>query len=181
MAWTAPATFTDGAVLTAAQLNAMRDNFNETAPAKATTAGSYFVATGLNAIAQRTSGRSFLTGTGTTTSTSYGDLSGATIGPAVTVTSGTTALVSFAAYMSASVSDRSVIVSYAVSGATTVAALDDWALVVDGLPAGNPVRMGVTHISTGLTSGSNTFTLKYRVASAVTGTYANRHLAVLPF
>lgn len=53
MAWTAPITFVNG-MLPASQLNQMlRDNMNETAPAKATTAGSYFASSGLNSIAER--------------------------------------------------------------------------------------------------------------------------------
>ncbi len=50
MAWTAPITFTSGSVLTAAQLNTyLRDNLNETAPAKFTAAGQLFVSTAANA------------------------------------------------------------------------------------------------------------------------------------
>jgi hypothetical protein len=53
MAWNAPITFVNG-VLPASQLNQMlRDNMNETAPAKATTFGGYFVSSGVNTIAER--------------------------------------------------------------------------------------------------------------------------------
>lgn len=53
MAWTAPATFTTGQVITAADMNAqVRDNLLETAPAKATTKGDSFWATAANAIAR---------------------------------------------------------------------------------------------------------------------------------
>lgn len=53
MAWTAPITFVNG-MLPASQLNQMlRDNMNETAPAKATTAGGYFASSGVNTIAER--------------------------------------------------------------------------------------------------------------------------------
>lgn len=50
MAWTAPKTWTN-AVLTAAELNThVRDNLNETAPGKVTTAGDIVYATGANTI-----------------------------------------------------------------------------------------------------------------------------------
>lgn len=51
MAWTAPKTWTTGELVTAALANQQwRDNFLETAPAKATAAGDVFVATAANAI-----------------------------------------------------------------------------------------------------------------------------------
>ena len=54
MAWSAPMTAVSGSVLTAAQFNTyVRDNLNETAPAKATAAGQIFVSTAANAIAAR--------------------------------------------------------------------------------------------------------------------------------
>src|SRR5690606_12967068 len=44
MAWSAPMTAVSGSVFTAAQFNQfVRDNLNETAPARATTAGAHFV------------------------------------------------------------------------------------------------------------------------------------------
>lgn len=47
MTWTTPFTFVDGDPLEADDLNTLlRDNMNETEPAKATTAGSYFSSTG---------------------------------------------------------------------------------------------------------------------------------------
>lgn len=53
MAWTAPRTWVVGEVLTASLLNThLRDNINETAPAKVTTAGDTVYATGANAIAR---------------------------------------------------------------------------------------------------------------------------------
>jgi hypothetical protein len=53
--WSAPMTAVANSTFTAAQFNQyVRDNLNETAPAKATSAGSYFVADGVNSIAERT-------------------------------------------------------------------------------------------------------------------------------
>ena len=51
MVWSAPATWTVGQVVTAANLNThLRDNLLETAPAKVTTDGDIVVATGANAL-----------------------------------------------------------------------------------------------------------------------------------
>ena len=49
--WSAPRTWVTGEIVTASYLNSnIRDNFLETAPAKATAAGDIFVATAVNAI-----------------------------------------------------------------------------------------------------------------------------------
>ena len=51
MAWTSPRTYTTGELITASILNThVRDNLNETAPAKVTTAGDILVGTGANAL-----------------------------------------------------------------------------------------------------------------------------------
>ena len=79
-------------VFTAAQFNQfVRDNLNETAPAKATTAGSHFAGTGLNSIAERLTDTDLVATSQTTISTSYADL--ATVGPTVTATTGPYAIV----------------------------------------------------------------------------------------
>ena len=53
MSWTTPRTWVFDEVAGAAEFNThVRDNFNETAPAKATTAGELIVVTGPNAIAE---------------------------------------------------------------------------------------------------------------------------------
>ena len=56
MAWSAPIAYALGHRLTAANMNAHKDQLNETAPAKATAAGELFYATGANAIAALTLG-----------------------------------------------------------------------------------------------------------------------------
>ena len=111
----------------------------------------------------------------TTTSTSYTDL--ATVGPAVTVTTGTSALVIVSLWLESS-GGTGKYASYAISGATTVAADDAWATSI--VPTGaSGQRVSVTHHHTGLTAGSNTFTMKYRVAAG-TGTHRDRHIVVIP-
>lgn len=181
MAWSAPMTAVANTTFTAAQFNQhVRDNLNETAPAKATAAGSYFVATGVNAIAERMAEGSIDLNTGTTTSTTYTDLTGASIGPVVTVETGPMALVIVAGQLSNSGTD-SARMAYDVSGDTTIAAADNRGIGTFGV-ASLTVTTGTTVLHFGglaLTPGSNTFTAKYRVSGG-TGTFLSRRIAVLP-
>jgi hypothetical protein len=99
MAWTAPMTAVDNTIWTSSQWNThVRDNLLETMAGKATTAGRWFVSTGANAIAERVITQASTTTSQTTTSASFTDL--ATVGPAVTVTTGTKAIVFWGAAMS---------------------------------------------------------------------------------
>lgn len=177
MAWTAPMTGVVNTTLTAAQWNTyIRDNSLETMPAKASTAGRWFVATGANAIAERSiSGAEVLTSQ-TTTSTSYTDLT--TSGPAVTATTGTRALVFIASRMSNSSDNTDSWASVAVSSATTIAANDEWALMTDGVNTSDANQSGMFKFFDNLTAGSNVFTMKYRVGAG-TGTFENRRICVV--
>lgn len=179
MAWTAPMTAVAGATFSAAQFNQhVRDNLNETAPAKATAASQLFVSTGANAITTRVPTQASIPTSETTTSAAYADL--ATVGPRITVTTGTIAFVWFAAAHAHSATDNETACSVAVSGASTVAASNAWQHSVDGITAGNFVRGGSFHIFTGLTAGSNIFTMKYRLGVSGTATFRDRELGVLP-
>ena len=178
MAWSAPMTAVSGATFTAAEFNQyVRDNLNETAPAKATAAGQFFVSTGANAIAARQLNSAVIATSQTTTSTSYTDL--ATPGPSVTANTSDRALVLFASDVINSLTNGTSAVSVGVTGATSIGASSAWRIVQDGVASGSTNRMGGTHLFTGLTPGSNTFTMKYVVGSG-TGTFANRELIVLP-
>lgn len=186
MSWTAPMTAVANDIFTASQFNTnVRDNLLETAPAKATTAGSIFVSTGANAIAERIASTASVATSQTTTSTTYADL--ATVGPAVTVNTGTSAFVGIRGEFGRSDATASnvaqVRMAYAVSGATTIAATDVLGLSATGLwwdtGTAKRVATGGVFLQTGLTPGSNTFTAKYRV-SVGTGTYVDRLLWVLP-
>lgn len=113
----------------------------------------------------------------TTTSTSYTDL--ATSGPAVTVNTNTLALVIISANQDNNTAGQWVYMSFAVSGATTIAASD-----TNGMKNANSVTaVNVMHASRGvlvtLTPGSNTFTAKYRVTGG-TGTWTLRDIIVIP-
>jgi hypothetical protein len=109
-----------------------------------------------------------------TSSTSYTDLT--TAGPAVTVTTGTKALV-IVSYLATDGVNVGQSMGYAVSGATTIAATDTTALFsqVNASFITNFSRASVVT----LTAGSNTFTAKYKVVSAGTRSFANRDIFVM--
>jgi hypothetical protein len=164
------------AIFTAAQFNThVRDNLLETAPAKATTAGGIFVTSGANSISERVPATAFVGNSHGTSSTSYTDLTSA--GPAVTVTTGTRALILYAARMSGSASTTNCHMSVAVSGASTAAASDNWAMVSTGTGA---FSMSYMFLAT-LVAGSNTITAKYKAATTGTATFSNRYISVIPF
>jgi hypothetical protein len=174
MAWSTPLTAVANTALTAAQWNAsVRDNLLETAPAKAGAAGRIMVTTGVNAIAERSWPSDVLDTSQTTVSTSYADL--ATVGPTVTVTSGTTVMIFVVCTMSNSGANNNF-VGVDISGATTTAASDARALQHRSAAAGDTARFGMGY-KTIVTAGSNTYLLKYRV-DAGTGTFNNRQLMV---
>ena len=115
----------------------------------------------------------------TTTSTTYTDL--ATAGPAVTVTTGTSALVIVTASINpGSSSSGYAYMSYAVSGATTSAAVDTRASVFQATNGYNEEsRWSAASVVT-LTAGSNTFTAKYRKnAPATTPAFKDRDIFVI--
>lgn len=175
MVWSAPMTAVANSVFTAAQFNQfVRDNLNETAPAKATTAGTHFAATGLNSIAERTLAAALEGANEGTASTVYTNL--ATAGPAVTVTTGPVAVVMLYASIINSAANASFM-SFEVTGATSLGPTDNFAV---GNTGTSPVRASAAFIVGGLTPGSNTFTTRYR-AAAGTGTFDDRRIAVIPF
>jgi hypothetical protein len=174
--WNAPLTWTLNQTVTAAQLNAqIRDNLLETAPAKATTAGSHFAVTGTNGIAERRCQTATVATSQTTTSTSYVDL--ATAGPSVTATTGVLAFTWAICQMSNNTTLVNTFFSVNVSGATADGASDARAAIW-GAAADQPLRYTTTTLHS-LTAGSNTFKIMYKVNSN-TGTYSRRDLAVMP-
>ena len=114
-----------------------------------------------------------------TTSTTYTDL--ATAGPSVTATIGASgkALVLYSCDLENSLATVFTAMSFAVSGATTVTTSDDWRAAATVVAASAVQTVSRARLVTGLTPGSNTFTMKYRVASG-TGTFHRRHMVVLP-
>ena len=107
-----------------------------------------------------------------TTSAAYTDL--ATVGPAVTVMTGSRALVFIAADMGNGTGWARM--SVAVSGATTIAASDGERALSH--TASFLSRFGITILELALNAGSNTFTAKYK-ATAGTSTFADRTIIVV--
>jgi hypothetical protein len=124
--------------------------------------------------------RARVTGTGTRGSTSYGStLTGSDAGPAVTVTVGASGIVLVHFAVRGSVDVEAAWASVAVSGASTVAASDTWAILVNA--SVGSVRFGSTAIFTGLAAGSTTFTLQYRNStSPVVSTWLYREIIAVP-
>ena len=114
----------------------------------------------------------------TTTSTSMTDLG--TVGPAVTITTGTEVWVFLAGLLSVTGGAARAFMGVAVSGATTLAAATTNAYTVYfGDPAYGEVNAGRWIRLTGLTPGSNTFTAKYST-SVNTASFGSRLLIAEP-
>lgn len=179
MAWTTPPTFVSGNALTAAQLNILGADLNETAVAKAAGVGQYFVATAANVIVARAPNFDLYTGGGTdtTNSTSYTTLTG---GAGVNSTSGPKILVFHGASLGNDTTGSRSWASYAVSGATTIAANDSVGIAVDCSGANRVTKCATAYLQTGLTLGTQTFLQSFRVTSGI-GSYVVRHIGTLPF
>lgn len=117
----------------------------------------------------------------TTSNAAYVDLT--TPGPAVTMVTGSQALVTLSAQFQNGTANGSSAMSVAVSGATTIAASDTVAIWFSGGAATNVLfaRFGDTFIVTGLTPGANIFTAKYKCPGG-TGfaNFVNRRIVVQP-
>lgn len=180
MAWTTPLTAVSNATLTAAQWNAsVRDDLLETAPAKATAGGQIFVSTASNAIAARVPSQNNVVTSEGTASTTFTAL--ATAGPAVTVTTGTQAIIHMSSGMTQSLAGGFCNASYAISGSTTLAASSNNSVVSYRPQSTNTqTTQGVSALLT-LTGGSNTFTMQYNAGgSGGTATFFQRALVVIP-
>lgn len=186
MAWTAPMTAVANTAFTAAQFNThVRDNLLETAPAKATTEGSYFIGDGTNSIVERSWDFDFVEATASTSSTSFTDLGGSS-GPTVTVTTGPRALVFLTANLFSQTTNGTAVMGFEVTGASSIAASDNNALAFE---SGDSAFITISQASVcvpldNLTPGVNTFTSKYRgVASPPSGTcvFRRRRITVLPY
>lgn len=178
IAWTSVPTFVSGNVLSAAQCNILGGNLNETAAAKASAAGQYFVATGANTLVTRSLSGASNNSIKTTTSTTYIT----TDMPSVSVTLTTMALVFLHCYAEMGTNSEVAYYSFAVSGTSTVAGNDSRAVEVGRFTSEFSIAAsGVFMIDAGLTAGSgNTFSGCVRVSGG-TGTWDSRRIAVMPF
>lgn len=182
MAWTTPLTAVANAALTAAQWNAsVRDNLNETAPAKAVTVGAIFMVTATNQIQQRkTTADTYLGGgTDVTNSQTYTGLTG---GPSIGLTSEQASIVQ-SARISIDTAGGTVFYSHEISGATTQAASDNWAIRHDSHTANRALTVtAIAHWPAGgtLQAGANVYTMRCRTAGAYNATLGWRQLMAIP-
>jgi hypothetical protein len=109
--------------------------------------------------------------TETTTSAVYTDL--ATVGPQVSVVTGSAAIVTVSAGMKHSTTDVAYM-GVAVGGASTVNPSDAKAAEVVGV---STITGSMTFQISGLTPGTNTFKARYRTPSG-TATFQNRNITV---
>ena len=116
------------------------------------------------------------TNQGTTSFPTYVDLT--TAGPAVTLTTGTKALVIVSAEISQGANNEGGRMSFAVSGATTIAASDARSWTHIGGSSEFARASTAVRLST-LNAGSNTFTAKYATYYATTASFQNREIIVI--
>lgn len=122
-------------------------------------------------------GTALTTGGEQTSSTTYTDLATTT---SVTVTTGTRALVIVSCHMQNSGANGGGYVSFGVTGATTNAANDNRALAWYTSNSDQYLRASAAQIITGLTAGSNTFTLKFKkTGPSGTPTFLDRSITVV--
>lgn len=102
---------------------------------------------------------------GTTASTSYTPtLTSGGTNPSVTLVTGTQALVSLSVTFNPDSVPGVCVMSFGVSGATTLAASDAQGVSMNILSATRDHTIARTFVITGLTAGTNTFTLNYKTS-----------------
>lgn len=119
-----------------------------------------------------------VTTTQSTATTTYTSL--ATVGPVVSLNTGTAALVILACAMGSTVQFHTAFMSIAVSGATTIAASDVNALLQHDPDTNSALNACGFFLMTGLTPGLNTFTAMYRADAGASATFGNRAMVVIP-
>lgn len=164
-------------MVTSTQLNILTADLNETFAGKATTAGSYPVATGPNALAERFLGANEQSGSDTTTSSSFTNLS--PIGPTVTSTTGSKALAFITCQMSNNTVGERTNAGLDVTGATTIGSSANVCLRQTSSTA-NALVMATYAAVFSLTAGSNVFKMEYAVTGG-TGTFSLRRLIIQPY
>jgi len=116
----------------------------------------------------------FTNDSGTRVGASYAALSGGCTAPTVTLTTGTTAYVSFGSQVETSaIINASIGVAINAAGAATPL-LSDYIAGTTATSYGNTAK---TICVTGLTAGTNTFALQYFTSSG-TGTFSKRYINV---
>ena len=123
-----------------------------------------------------TNATAFVATNETTTSTSY---TGLTTALAVTITTGTRALVIISAEIELAATTSRGYMSYAVSGATTISASDAFSINIKTNADQTIDAHSYAYIVTGLTAGSNTFTTQYKSGQGNIIYFANRRISVI--
>ena len=120
------------------------------------------------------------TATGTTTSGTFtATLSGSPgTNPSVTLTTGTTALLMLSVTGSVNPAPTTIAAGVAVSGATTRAVAGDSNAVYVGISGGYIGMMSCAKVITGLTAGTNTFTIQYLSGAGNTASFYDRSITV---
>jgi hypothetical protein len=121
-------------------------------------------------------GTAFVATNETTTSTSY---TGLTTALSTTVTTGTRALVIISAEIELAATSSRGYMSYAVSGATTIASSDAFSINIKTNADQTIDAHSYAYIVTGLTAGSNTFTTQYKSGQGNIIYFANRRISVI--
>jgi hypothetical protein len=161
----------------------VRDNLQETAPAKALVPGGIFVTEGANTIVERQPKQQDLFLGEFTTSTSYTDLT--TLGPRVTVDCGPAAFVILYARITNETAGSVSLMSFEVVGAFTftvyVAASDLRAIEYTPNVAVHTLHASAVFLVSGFSPQieRKVFTAKYRVTGG-TGDFNWRRIAVIP-
>lgn len=121
------------------------------------------------------------TATGTTTSGTFTATLGGSPGTnsSVTLTTGTTALIMLSVTGSVNPAPTTIAAGVAVSGATTRAVAGDSNAVYVGISGGYIGMMTCVKVITGLTAGSNTFTIQYQSGAGNTASFYDRSLTVV--
>jgi hypothetical protein len=121
------------------------------------------------------SAANFVATSETTTSATYTAL---TTAQSVTLTTGTKVMVIVGAGLHVSTAEERGFMSYAISGATTSAASDDYAAVVCSTTAFDNDQSSYVSYRT-VTAGSNTFTAQFKQSASSTLTARNRSIIVI--
>jgi hypothetical protein len=172
-------TAVSGSVFTAAQFNQfVRDNLLECPASNATTPGSFFVTDGTNHVVERIPAVSRVDVQEVITATSFADAP--TLGPSVTVTTGTHAYIFIAAEIgNTTASSAGCLVGTLISGATSESPTPQYALRQESAAQSEFQRATYARLHTGLTPGSNSFRLQYQTtAGSMNINY--REISVLP-
>ena len=119
------------------------------------------------------------TDTGGADSTASGSYAELTNAPSVSIATGTTCLVLWA--MSSDTTGGETLSSIDVSGDTTVAPSDDYPLWYESGAANDAARITAYHWFTGLTEGTNVFTIHTRTGGSGTSTLNRQELTVFNF